>query len=74
LFAAKFFLLAWLINKKLLYCYPARKVFKLDDNKPTDNRYECVFPLLNANGITGIREMGTFLPTFADGGNFIILT
>jgi imidazolonepropionase-like amidohydrolase len=28
----------------------------------SENRYEYTFPLLIANGITGIREMGTFLP------------
>ena len=28
----------------------------------TDNRYEWVFPLLIANGVTGVREMGNNLP------------
>jgi hypothetical protein len=29
----------------------------------TDNKYEYSFPLLVANGVTGIREMGSNLPT-----------
>jgi imidazolonepropionase-like amidohydrolase len=28
----------------------------------SENRYEYTFPLLIANGVTGVREMGTFLP------------